>query len=148
MVDAPGDAISDMEQIVRVARKMGLGNLFPYPDETMARDLFIEYSEFHKGHGHDLAPYEELIKRPGVMWPYINGKEVFWRYNEKYDPLCKKGSGFDFYGNKKSNNRAHVWFRPYEPAHEVPNEEYPYWLCTGRVLEHWHSGSMTRRVPD
>ena len=26
--------------------------------------------------------------------------------------------------------------------------QYPYWLCTGRVLEHWHSGSMTQRVPE
>jgi nitrate reductase NapA len=29
----------------------------------------------------------------------------------------------------------------------VPDEEYPFWLNTGRVLEHWHTGSMTRRVP-
>ena len=26
-------------------------------------------------------------------------------------------------------------------------KEYPFWLCTGRVLEHWHSGTLTRRVP-
>jgi nitrate reductase NapA len=30
----------------------------------------------------------------------------------------------------------------------VPDKEYDLWLCTGRVLEHWHSGSMTRRVPE
>ena len=28
----------------------------------------------------------------------------------------------------------------------MPDEEWPFWLCTGRVLEHWHSGSMTRRI--
>ena len=37
---------------------------------------------------------------------------------------------------------------PYEPAAEPPDAEYDLWLCTGRVLEHWHSGSMTRRVPE
>jgi nitrate reductase NapA len=31
---------------------------------------------------------------------------------------------------------------------EVPDGEYPVWLCTGRVLEHWHSGTMTMRVPE
>ena len=31
---------------------------------------------------------------------------------------------------------------------EAPDTEFPYWLSTGRVLEHWHSGSMTRRVPE
>ena len=28
----------------------------------------------------------------------------------------------------------------------MPDAEYPFWLDTGRVLEHWHTGSMTRRV--
>ena len=37
---------------------------------------------------------------------------------------------------------------PYEPPAESPDSEYPFWLTTGRVLEHWHSGSMTRRVPE
>jgi len=37
---------------------------------------------------------------------------------------------------------------PYEPAAESPDEEYDMWLSTGRVLEHWHSGSMTQRVPE
>ena len=37
---------------------------------------------------------------------------------------------------------------PYEAPAESPDEEYPLWLCTGRVLEHWHTGTMTRRVPE
>ena len=37
---------------------------------------------------------------------------------------------------------------PYEPPAESPDKEYDLWLSTGRVLEHWHSGSMTRRVPE
>ena len=39
-------------------------------------------------------------------------------------------------------------FRPYEPPAEEPDEEYPFWFCTGRLLEHWHTGTMTRRVPE
>ena len=37
---------------------------------------------------------------------------------------------------------------PYEPAAESPDEEFDLWLSTGRVLEHWHTGTMTRRVPE
>ena len=37
---------------------------------------------------------------------------------------------------------------PYEPPAEAPDAEYDMWLVTGRVLEHWHSGSMTMRVPE
>ncbi|MBE5601069.1 hypothetical protein HIN52_24115, partial [Salmonella enterica subsp. enterica serovar Typhimurium] len=33
-------------------------------------------------------------------------------------------------------------------AAESPDNEYDLWLSTGRVLEHWHTGSMTRRVPE
>jgi nitrate reductase NapA len=47
---------------------------------------------------------------------------------------------------KGYGERAAVWLRPYHAPAEVPSAEYPFWLCTGRVLEHWHTGSMTRRV--
>ena len=48
--------------------------------------------------------------------------------------------------DKEGENRANIIARPYEPPPEVPDKEYPFWLCTGRVLEHWHTGTMTRRV--
>ncbi|MFQ5628052.1 MAG: molybdopterin dinucleotide binding domain-containing protein, partial [bacterium] len=51
------------------------------------------------------------------------------------------------YANKKTGGRAVIWARPYEPAPEIPDNEFPFWLTTGRVLEHWHTGSMTRRIP-
>ncbi|WP_306471452.1 molybdopterin dinucleotide binding domain-containing protein, partial [Escherichia coli] len=44
--------------------------------------------------------------------------------------------------------RAIIYALPYEPPPESPDQEYPFWLSTGRILEHWHSGSMTRRVPE
>ena len=59
-----------------------------------------------------------------------------------------KGKGFYFYGNKKkTDGRAIIWARPYEPPPEVPDGDYPLWLTTGRVLEQWHTGTMTQRVP-
>jgi nitrate reductase NapA len=45
------------------------------------------------------------------------------------------------------DDRALIWFRPYVPPPEVPDKDYPLWLDTGRVLEHWHSGTLTGRVP-
>jgi nitrate reductase NapA len=51
-----------------------------------------------------------------------------------------------FYG--KPDGKANIIFAPYEPAAESPDKEFDLWLSTGRVLEHWHSGSMTRRVPE
>ncbi|CAG4895452.1 periplasmic nitrate reductase subunit alpha [Paraburkholderia saeva] len=110
------------------------------------KGLFEEYASFGRGHGHDLAPFDDYHKARGLRWPVVNGKETLWRYKEGSDPYVKAGTGWEFYGNK--DGRAVIWALPYEPPPEMPDKEYPFWLSTGRVLEHWHSGSMTRRVPE
>ena len=110
------------------------------------KGLFEEYAEFGRGHGHDLAPFDDYHKVRGLRWPVVNGKETKWRYHEGTDPYVKAGSGFDFYGN--ADHRANIIALPFEPAPEEPDSQYPFWLSTGRVLEHWHSGSMTGRVPE
>ncbi|WP_060981226.1 periplasmic nitrate reductase subunit alpha [Vibrio splendidus] len=110
------------------------------------KGLFEEYAAFGRDHGHDLAPYDTYHKVRGLRWPVVDGKETLWRFKEGSDPYAKKGSGWDFYG--KPDGKALIINAPYEAPPEVPNEEYDMWLCTGRVLEHWHTGTMTRRVPE
>jgi nitrate reductase NapA len=110
------------------------------------KGLFEEYATFGRGHGHDLAQFEQYHKARGLRWPVVDNKETLWRFREGYDPYVKKGEGIKFYG--KPDGRAVIFALPYEPPAEVPDKEYDMWLSTGRVLEHWHSGSMTRRVPE
>ena len=76
----------------------------------------------------------------------VDGQETRWRFNRDYDPYAEGDKQFKFYGHK--DGRAVIFALPYEPPAESPDEEYPFWLSTGRVLEHWHSGSMTQRVPE
>jgi MauM/NapG family ferredoxin protein len=61
-------------------------------------------------------------------------------------PYVKKGEGVRFYGYP--DGKAKIFALPYQPAAEMPDKEFDLWLCTGRVLEHWHTGSMTRRAPE
>ncbi|PCI29678.1 MAG: periplasmic nitrate reductase subunit alpha [SAR324 cluster bacterium] len=139
--------------------------------------IWEEYRLFGKGNGHDLASFDTYHKVRGLRWPVINGKETQWRYREGFDPYVKPGQGFNFYGplqkaiytgdledwdkskpkvklfTKKENGvivdgKAKIFFHPYSAPPERPNDKYDLWLCTGRVLEHWHSGTMTRRVPE
>jgi nitrate reductase NapA len=145
ILQPPGEAMSDTWQLIEVAKRLGFEKQFPWTEENHIEKIWAEYSLFHAGPKHNMAPYEVLKKRSGVQWPYVNGKETRWRYNPKYDPACDKGRDFHFYGKK--DNRAWIWARPYEPAAESPDSEYNFWLNTGRVIEHWHTGSMTRRVP-
>lgn len=124
----------------------------PLNDDAQAQDcyvqkgLFEEYARFGRGHGHDLAPYETYHQVRGLRWPVVDGKETLWRFKEGSDPYAKKGSGWDFYG--KPDGKALIISAPYEAPPEVPDKDYDMWLCTGRVLEHWHTGTMTRRVPE
>jgi len=189
LVDAPGEARSDLWQLMEFSKRFNIeevwppeliakmpevrgktlfdvlyknGNVDKFPvtqidpeyanAESKAfgfyvhKGLFEEYATFGRGHGHDLAPFDMYHEARGLRWPVVNGKETLWRYREGSDPYVKAGTGFQFYGNP--DGRAVIWALPYEPPPESPDKDFPYWLCTGRVLEHWHSGSMTRRVPE
>ncbi len=130
--------------------------------------LFNEYREFGLGHEHDLADFDTYMSddNRGLKWPVVDGKETEWRFNEKYDPYVTKGAGFEFYGkalkatpvgdldgvtDKKKKplpGRAKIFFRPYAAPPEQPDNNYDLWFSTGRVIEHWHTGTMTRRVPE
>jgi nitrate reductase (cytochrome) len=110
------------------------------------KGLFEEYASFGRGHGHDLAPFDTYHQVRGLRWPVVEGAETRWRYREGYDPYVAPGSDVAFYG--RPDGRAVILAVPYEPPAEAPDEEYDLWLVTGRVLEHWHSGSLTLRVPE
>ncbi|MCW8930613.1 MAG: nitrate reductase catalytic subunit NapA [Gammaproteobacteria bacterium] len=161
--------------LYQVLFKNGQVNKFPYFDNTVKdqddniykndeskhfgfyaqKGLFEEYRRFQTEGpkpGHDQAPFDTYHKVRGLRWPVVDGKETLWRYREGYDPFVtklnpkvKKGDVY-FYG--KPDGKANLIHAPYEPPHESPNEEYDLWLCTGRVLEHWHTGTMTNRVPE
>lgn len=109
------------------------------------KGLFEEYAQFGRGHAHDLADFDAYHETRGLRWPVVDGKETLRRFS-KGDPYVKDGAEFDFYG--KPDGKAVIFALPFEPAAEEPNSEYDIWLSTGRVLEHWHTASMTARVPE
>jgi len=122
-----------------------------YRKHNIDRLLYEEYRPFTQMKHKDVAPYDELVKARGLRWP-VTLREGQWRetprrFVEGEDPFVEPGRGIDFYWGKQGDHKATIWARPYEPPPEVPDNDYPFWLCTGRVLEHWHTGSMTRRVP-
>ena len=189
LVEAPGEARSDLWQIMEFSKRFKIEEV--WPEELLAKaphlrgktmyevlfrngqvdkfpvsdieagyknheaeafgfypqkGLFEEYAAFGRGHGHDLAPFDTYHQVRGLRWPVVDGKETKWRYREGADPYVKPGKEFEFYGHK--DGKAIIFGLPYEPPAEAPDAEFPFWLSTGRVLEHWHSGSMTRRVPE
>jgi len=189
LVSAPGEARSDLWQLMEFSRRFKIEEVWPedllakkpeyrgktlfdvlfrngqvdrFPtsdieagyanDESKAfgfyvqKGLFEEYATFGRGHGHDLAPFDTYHRERGLRWPVVNGQETRWRFREGSDPYVRNGKGVEFYGF--GDGKARIFALPYEPPAESPDDEYPFWLSTGRVLEHWHSGTMTRRVPE
>jgi nitrate reductase NapA len=113
----------------------------------LQKGLFEEYRRFGTEgpkKGHELGEFDAYHQSRGMRWPVVDGKETLWRYRAGHDPHVK--DGIDFYG--KPDGKAVIFALPYEPPAEMPDAEYDLWLSTGRVLEHWHSGSMTQRVPE
>ncbi len=146
LVAPPGEAMSDSWQMIEVARRMGLGRLFPGERRGHGGRLYEEYRRSRADPRVALPPLTELRSRPGVLWPFTPLGETRWRFNTSHDAAADKARGsFDFYGH--ADGRAWMWLRPHEVPAESPDTAYPLWLATGPVLEHWGSGAMTRRVP-
>ncbi|MFK8081624.1 MAG: formate dehydrogenase subunit alpha [Granulosicoccus sp.] len=109
----------------------------------------------------------ELAKRLGLEWTYTHPKEVFaemklsmhsldnitWERLETeavtYPSLTPDDPGQAIvFGDGFPRKEGRAKFTPASviPPAEVPDEQYPMVLITGRQLEHWHTGSMTRRT--
>jgi nitrate reductase NapA len=142
-VEPPGEARPDIWALIEVAKRLGYGELFPYKSNG---EVWEEYRQCTIGTKMDLATYDRLKKERGVTWPVPNpdAPETSIRYAAPYDPFVKEG--INFYG--KPDGRAVIFARPQANPQEMPDEEYPFYLSTGRVLEHWHTATMTMNVPE
>ncbi|MBI2153986.1 MAG: formate dehydrogenase subunit alpha [Candidatus Rokubacteria bacterium] len=124
-VEPPGQARLDWEVVSEIARRMG------YPMEYVtAEEIFNEFTA--------LAPsYQGLtyqnLQPHGKLWPCPDP--------ERSDGVqLLFGDGFP-----TPSGRGKFVPCEYRPAAEVPDSDYPFVLNTGRLLEHWHTGVMTRR---
>ena len=190
LVDAPGEARSDLWQLMEFSKRFTIDEVWPaemldaqsriiaarrcstccsatarstsFPLREIDADydnheakafgfyvqkgLFEEYAAFGRGHGHDLAPFDTYHEVRGLRWPVVDGKETRWRYREGLRPLCQGGQGRRVLrqpGRQGEDHRGAL-----RAAGRVARRGIRLWLVTGRVLEHWHSGSMTLRVPE
>ena len=110
---------------------------------------------------------QEIAQRMGLDWNYSHISEVFtemtrvmpslanitWERLEREDAVTYPCDAPDKPGNEiifsqsfpTKSGRAKIVPASLLAPHELPDEEYPMVLTTGRLLEHWHTGSMTRR---
>ncbi len=125
-ITPPGDARQDWWIIQELARRMGLDWNYTHP-----RDVFAEMRACMPSIRG--ISWERLEREGAVTYPCDSedepGHEVIF------------GDGFP-----TPNHRGKFVPADVLPPDETPDEKYPMILTTGRVLEHWHTGSMTRRA--
>jgi len=123
-LDLPGDARQDWELIQAVAQRMGL--------DWQYTDVGEVYEEMRQA----------MPSITGITWDRLQVEDsVTYPCDSLEDP----GQGVVF---RETFPRGRGQFVPAHliSADETPDEAYPYVLITGRQLEHWHTGSMTRRA--
>jgi formate dehydrogenase major subunit len=122
----PGDAKQDWWITQEIANHMGLGWTYKHP-----RDVYPEMASMMPA--LDNISWERVEREDAVTYPSEApdkpGKDVV------FDKGFPRPGGF-----------AKLVATKLQPPDEVPDAEYPFILSTGRQLEHWHTGSMTRRA--
>ena len=139
VLDAPGEALPDVEIIWRFAQKMGFGGDFNY---TNASEVYQEYTQITAGTNVDVTgvSYELLKKKRTVQWPYPargdeqgageTGTKRLFTDHQFYTP----------------NQRAQIHAVPDENTSEPIDEDFPLVLTTGRIRDQWHTMTKTGRV--
>ncbi len=125
-IDPPGEARQDLWIIQEIARRMGLDWNYAGPNEV--------FEEIRKATPSIAGmTWERLEREDSLTYPLENE-------GDPGEPVIFK-EGFP---TKTGKGR----FVPaeYIKAAELPDNDYPYIFITGRQLEHWHTGSMTRHA--
>ncbi|TWS22741.1 molybdopterin-dependent oxidoreductase [Tsukamurella sputi] len=136
----PGDALPDWKLICLVAAELGHGADFDYPD---AAAVFEELKAFHNPRtGWDLRGVDHArLARGPVQWPAAPGGAD--RNPIRYLDPADTARGPFF---ATPSGRARFLARPYLPPAELPDDEYPLVLTTGRLAHQWHTMTKTGRV--
>ncbi len=123
-VQPPGEARQDWEIICQLAQLMGAtGFGFGSPEQIM--DEIARLTPIYGG-----VSYERLARGETLHWP-IRGVD------DSGTPYLHKG--------KFSRGLGRFHAIRFQEAAELPDQEYPLTLTTGRLMFHWHTGTMTRR---
>jgi formate dehydrogenase major subunit len=125
VLDTPGEARVDWEVVQDIANRIGLGWSYSSPREIFEEMVSVIPSYANLNYGN-LGLTGKLYPNPDPE--HSDGTVVM--FGERFNT---------------ADGLAHLVPAEWLPARELPSEEYPFVLNTGRLLQHWHTGSMTRR---
>lgn len=149
-VEPMGNARPVVNILMDFARRAGVDSkLIPYNN---AADIWEEWRNMSAGTPYNFQGMTRarLARESGLKWPCPTESHpgTNWRYVRGDDPLVPADhpAPISFYGS--ATGKANVFLRPYAPPFEPADKDYPFVLTTGRVIDQWHTATMTGKVPE
>ncbi len=122
---------------------------------TTSEEAFEEWKACTEGTICDMSgmSYEAIEANEGIQWP--STPDDIYGGTRLYSDGLFNTNWADTQGGTQDKpwidpdnlSRAYLWAKEYIEAPEVPDSRYPFWLITGRVIEHFHSRTKTKRIP-
>ena len=129
--DPPASVRTDVEIISAIAERLGCGQRFP----SQPAEVFEELRRASAGGAADYS---------GVTWERIRRSDgIFWPCPGEDHPGTPR-LFLERFGTEDGKARFHAV--PFQHAMEEPDEEYPLYLTTGRIMAQYQSGTQTRRI--
>jgi sulfite reductase (NADPH) flavoprotein alpha-component len=137
-VAPPGEAQADWWILTQVARQLGFGKAFPFES---ASDVFDEIRQtWNTKTGYDLRGISyERLRQSSRQWPCA--------------PNAEDGSSIRYLTPEGSihfptaSGKSQFLSRPFLPPAELPDQDFPFALNTGRLAHQWHTMTKTGKVP-
>lgn len=145
IVEAPGECRADFDILMELADRLGHEELFPNRTQEDIWEEWRHISE-HSDYNFKGITYDRLKGQPGILWPCPDEEHpgTCRRYVPGEDPLARDDGRHDFYG--RPDRRAVIFLYDQQDPVDPVDEEFPLTLTTGRVLEHWHTETITRKL--
>lgn len=155
-------AYSDLEIVKMVADKLAAldARFRDQAGQSLVKSadpetVFNEWKQVSAGKICDMSgmTYANIAANAGIPWPstpanVLGGKRLYTNgiFNTNWDRAQYGKTPTAPWIDPDNLGRAYLWAIDYQAPPEVPDSSYPFWLNTGRVIEHFHSRTKTKRV--